>query len=119
MLAGIALFTLYAFLVFVSRIGFTHIVGFPGLMGSTIVLWVVTIVGGPIAATQLWRFKRVGWALGLVVFGVGLLYYTAGVAMFRGPGAHLPSIAVNATFYLFGVIILSLPSCRRTIQLGA
>lgn len=119
MLAGIALFTLYAFLVFVSRIGFTHIVGFPGLMIFTIVLWIMTVVGGPIAAIQLWRFKRAGWMVGLVVFGVGLLYYTLGFAMFRGPGAHLPSIAVNATFYLLGVIILSLPSCRRTIQRGA
>ncbi|SRR6266480_579548 len=118
-LVGIALFALYAFMVFVSRVGFTQVLQFPGLMVFTIVLWAVTIVGGPIAAIQLWRFKRSGWTVGLVVFGVGLLYYTVGFATFRGPGAHLPSIAVNATFYLLGVIILSLPSCRRTIQHGA
>jgi len=119
MLAGIALFTLYAFLIFVSRVGFTHIVRFPGLMTFTIVLWIVTIIGGTIASIQLWRFKRVGWVVGLVVFSVGLLYYTVGFIMFRRPGADLPSVAVNVAFYVLGVVILSLPACRRTFQFGA
>jgi hypothetical protein len=88
-------------------------------MISTIVLWmIVTIVGGPIASIQPWRFKRVGRTVGLPVFAVGLLYYTVGFVMFRGPGAHLPSIAVNATVYLLGVVILSLPACRRIPQLN-
>jgi hypothetical protein len=119
MLAGIAIFTLYAFVVFVSAVGFTHILRFPGLLVFTIVLWIATIVGGPIAAIQLWRFKRSGWTVELIVFAVGLLYYMVGFAMFRGPGANLPSIAVNTAFYLLGVIILALPSCRRTIQPSA
>jgi hypothetical protein len=42
------------------------------------------------------------------VFSVGLLYYTVGFMMFRGPGAHLPSIAVNVALYVLGVVILSL-----------
>ena len=119
MLAGIAFVMLYALMVFASRVGFEHILRFPGLLAETIVLWIATIVGGPIAAIQLWRFRRSGWAVGLVVFGVGLLYHTVGFALFRGPGAHLPSTAVYAAFYLLGVIILSLPSCRRTLQRGA
>src|SRR5436309_9434120 len=97
MLAGGALLSLYAVLVFGNRVGFTHILRFPGVTSLTIVLWIVTTIGGPIAAIQLWRFKRSGWTLGLIVFAVGLLYDTVGLVMIRAPVAHLPSIALNTT----------------------
>ena len=119
MLAAAALFTLYACLVFVGSMGLRHFSQFPGLMSSTVVLWIVTIFGGPIAAIQLWRSRKSGWLIGLVVFAVGLLYYTVGFAVFGGPGAYLPVIVVATPFHLLGVALLSLRAPRRAIRSGA
>ena len=115
-LAGIAFLTLSGLIVLVSRRGFTHLALFSGLMVFDLVL---TIVGGPIAAIQLWRFKRSGRTVGLIVFGVRLFYSTVGLAMFPVPGARLPYVAVSATFDLLGGTILSLASFRRTLQPSA
>ena len=57
--------------------------------------------------------------VGLIVFGVRLFYSTVGLAMFPVPGARLPYVAVSATFDLLGGTILSLASCRRTLQPSA
>jgi hypothetical protein len=118
MLAAAALFTLYACLVFVGSIGLRHFSQFPGLMSSTVVLWIVTIFGGPIAAIQLWRSRKSGWLIGLVVFAVGLLYHTVDFAVFRGPGAYLPVIVAATAFHLLGIVLLSLPASRRAIRSG-
>ena len=115
-LAGIAFLTLSGLIVLVSRRGFTHLALSSSLMVFDLV---VTIVGGPIAAIQLWRFKRSGRTVGLIVFGVRLFYSTVGLAMFPVPGARLPYVAVSATFDLLGGTILSLASCRRTLQPSA
>jgi hypothetical protein len=119
MLAAAALFTFYACLVFVGSIGLRHFSQFPGLMAITVVLWIVTIGGGPIAAIGLWRSRRSGWLIGLVVFAVGLLYYTVGYGVFGGPGAYLPVIVVAIAFHLLGIVLLSLPASRRAIRSGA
>lgn len=113
MLASSALLTLSGLAIFVSRLGFARVVLFPRLM---LFADAVTIVGGLIAAIQLWRFKRSGWTVGLVVFGVELFYQTVGLAILREPGARLPGIVAVATFDLLGIIILSLPSCRRAFS---
>jgi hypothetical protein len=119
MLAAAALFTLYACLVFVGSVGFRHFSQSPGLMSMTVVLWIVTIVGGPIAAVGLWRSRRSGWLIGLVVFAVGLLYYTVGFAAFGGPGTYLPVVVLALAFHLLGIVLLSLPASRRAIRSSA
>jgi hypothetical protein len=108
MLAAAALFTLYACLVFVGSVGFRHFSQFPGLMSMTVVLWIVTIVGGPIAAVGLWRSRRGGWLIGLAVF-----------AAFGGPGAYLPVVVLAIAFHLVGIVLLSLPASRRAIRSSA
>ncbi len=113
MLTSSALITLSGLMIVVSRLGFAHVLLFPRLM---LFADAVTIVGGLIAAIQLWRFKRSGWTVGLVVFGVELFYQTVGLAILQEPGARLPGIVAVATFDLLGVIILSLPSCRRAFS---
>ena len=45
-------------------------------MAFTIVTWLMTTVGGPVAAMQLWRCKSSGWTIGLIVFAVDLLFQT-------------------------------------------
>ena len=116
MLASSALLTLSGLTIFVSRFGVARVVLFPRLM---LFADAVTIVGGLIGAIQLWRFKQSGWTVGLVVFGVELLYETVGLAILWEPGARLPGIVAVATFDLLGIIILSLPSCRRAIRAPA
>src|SRR4029450_3344038 len=118
-LGALGLFTLFGFVVFAGQVGFANVPRFPGLMALTLVLWVVTIIGAPVAAVQLRRLKRSGWMLGLLVFGCGLFYYTVGFALFRGPGASVPTIGVNAAFYLLGTVVLALPSCRRALHNAA
>jgi hypothetical protein len=87
-------------------VGFTQFFGMPTL---TIVLWIVTVVGGPIAAIQPWRFKKSGWAIGLIVFLFGFLNDTVGFVLFPGSRTHhLPSIALNTAFDLLGIILLGL-----------
>src|SRR3989442_50907 len=113
MLASSALITLSGLMIVVSRLGFAHVLLFPRLM---LFADAVTIVGGLIAAIQLWRFKRSGRTVGLVVFGVELFYQTVWLAILQEPGARLPGIVAVATFDLLGVIILSLPSCRRAVS---
>lgn len=112
MLAGVALLALSGLGVFVSRAGVAEVILFPRLM---LIADVVLIVGGPIAAVQLWRIKRSGLTLGLIVFGVGLLYDTVGLSLLQEPGVRLPGIVAIAVFDLLGLTVLSALSWRRAI----
>jgi hypothetical protein len=107
----IALFMLYSVALFTSR---PYGVPVP-LLISTVVLWVVTIVVGPFASIRLWRFEERGRALGLLVFGVGLLYF-GGCLVIRARGAHVPSLAIHSGVNLFGLAVLSSPSTRRVLR---
>src|ERR1043166_2605642 len=107
----IALFMLYSVALFASR---PYPLPLP-LLISTFVLWIVTILVGPLASIRLWRFERRARVLGLVVFGVGLLYFGSCLAI-RARGAHVPSLAVHTAVNLIGLAILALPSARRTLR---
>jgi hypothetical protein len=50
------------------------------LGGLTIVGWVITLIAGPVAAVQLWRFRHSGRRAGIILFGYGLTYYLVGLA---------------------------------------
>ena len=113
MLAGVGLLTLLAVLVLGYHNGFAKVVRFPGVTAFTIVTSLLTMVGGPVGAIQLWRCKSSGWTIGLIVFAVDLLFQTAGLVTFRRPGVHLSSVALNMAFDLVGIIILGLTWSRR------
>ena len=107
----IALFMLFSVASFTIQ---RPVVPLP-LLISTIVLWIVTIGVGPLAARWLWRFERRGWAFGLLVFGVGLLYF-GGCLVIRAPGSHIPSLVAHSTVNLLGLTILGLPTTRRALR---
>lgn len=115
-LGALAVLTLLFSISLVS--GLASVGRFPGLMVLTVASWMVTIVGGAFGAVQLWRFKRSGWIAAVAVFAVGFLYYTVGFGWFHGPRADLLGAGVSAVFYLLGLIVLGLPSCRRLIERG-
>ena len=113
MLAGVGLLSLFAVLILGHRSGFTNVVRFPGMTPFTIANFIVTTVGSLVAAIQLWRGKSSGWTTGLIVFGIDLLFQTAGLVTFLRPGVPLSSVALNAAFDLVGIIILGLTWGRR------
>jgi len=113
MLAGVGFLSLFAVLILGHRSGFSNLVRFPGVTAFTIATWIVTTVGSLVAAIQLGRCKSSGWTIGLIVFGIDLLFQTTGFVTFRRPGVHLSSVALNAAFDLVGIIILGLTWGRR------
>jgi len=107
--------SLFLFLMLGNRAGFANILQFSPVPALTIVLSTVDTVGGVAAGIQLWRFKKSGWTIGLIVFIVGLLN-DLGSLMFPGPKATPLIIAVSTAFHLLGIILLGLTSWRRTVQ---
>ena len=85
-----------------------------GPLGAlTLLGWAVTLLVGPIAAVQLWRLRRSGRLAALIVFGFGLLYYTAGLLWLRTPEALTGHIAAAMVAHAVPVAILALPAARR------
>lgn len=88
-----------------------------GLLGAlTIAGWVVTLVVGPVAAVQLWRFREIGRRAGIMLFGFGVVYYVVGLLVLRARDAPIAPIVAAAT--MFAVPLLVLLS-RRTRLLFA
>jgi len=110
--------SLLVLLMLGNRAGFSNIVQFFPVPALTFVLLAVNDVGGLIAAIQLWRFKKSGWTIGLIVLVVGLLN-DLGSVMFPWPKFTPSMIAVSAAFHLLGIILLCLTSWRRTVQCSA
>jgi len=106
-LAGDGLLSLGGVLVLGHRFGLTNAVRFPGATAFTLANLLVHTVGSPVAAIQLWRCKSNGWAIGLIVFAVDLLFQARALLTPRGPGVHLPSVAFSVAFDLIGIIILA------------
>ena len=85
-----------------------------GPLGAlTLVGWAVTLLVGPVATVQLWRLRRSGRLAALVLFGFGLLYYTAGLLWLRTPEALTGQIAVAMAAHAVPVAILASPAARR------
>src|SRR4051812_17220742 len=51
--------------------------------------WGITLTAGPLTAVELWRFRERGRRVGLILFGMGLLYYLVGLFAWRSPAAPL------------------------------
>lgn len=105
--------SIVVFIVLGNRAGFANILQFSRVPALTIALSTVGSIGGLIAAIQLWRFRKSGWTIGLLVFLVGLLN-DLGSFMFPGPKARPAIIAASTAFHLLGIILLGLTSWRRT-----
>ena len=118
MLAGLGLLSLFAFLVLGHRVGFAYVVRSPSVTAFTILAWVVTTVGGPVAAVQLWRSKNSGWTIGLVVFALGLVADIVAILTFPKPGVRLSAVTLNTAFDLVGIIILGSTFWRRGVQVS-
>ena len=85
-----------------------------GALGAlTLVGWAVTLLVGPVAAVQLWRLRPSGRLAALILFGSGLLYYTAGLLWLRAPGALTGQIAAAMVAHAVPVVILASPAARR------
>jgi hypothetical protein len=86
--------------------------GFLGI--ATIAAWFIILIAGPIASINLWRLRRTGLYAAALLCALVLLYYIAGVFLFRAPGASLrPIIAALVVNGLILVILLS-PAARRS-----
>lgn len=66
----------------------------------------VTLVVGPVAAVQLWRFRESGRRAGIVLFGFGLAYYVVGLIALRAPDASVAQIVVAATIFAVPLLVL-------------
>jgi hypothetical protein len=85
-----------------------------GLLGAlTIVGWVVTLVAGPVAAVQLWRFRQSGRLAGIILFGYGLGYYLVGLLALRSPDASIGPLFAATMIFGFPVAVLLLPRTRK------
>ena len=118
MLAGTWLSYFFVFLVLGHRVGFTDVVRLPGVTVFTVIDWVVTTVGAPVAAVQLWRSKSSGWTIGLVVFALSLVTDIVAIMTSPTPGVGLSAVTLRTAFDLVGIIVLGLTLCRRGIQMS-
>jgi hypothetical protein len=84
-----------------------------GLLGGlTIVGWVITLVAGPVATVQLWRFRQSGRRAGIVLFGYSLAYYLLGWLALRSPEASTRQIVAAVTMFALPLVVLLLPRTR-------
>jgi hypothetical protein len=84
-----------------------------GMLGVlTIVGWVITLIAGPVAAVQLWRFRQSGRRAGIILFGYGLAYYLVGLLALRSPEASIWQIFAAALMFGFPLVVLLLTRTR-------
>jgi hypothetical protein len=107
-LAGVSvLFTLWFVAAFAAAGGLGALLASGLLGGLTIVGWVITLVMGPIAAVQLWRFRDSGRRAGIILFGYGLAYYVVGLLdALRSPEASTWQILAAATMFALPLVVL-------------
>jgi len=111
--AAAVLITVWFVAAFAARAGMGPLIR-PGILGAlTLMGWIVTLVCGPIAAVQLWRFRESGRRAGIILFGFGLAYYVVGLVALRGPGASIKHIAAAATMFSLPLLVLLSRSAGR------
>jgi hypothetical protein len=110
--AASVVLTLFFIPGFASAGGLRALVTSGALGVLTIVGWVITLVMGPIAAVQLWRFRETGRRAGIIMFGYGLAYYLIGALGLRSSEASIGQIVIAATIFALPVIVLLSPRTR-------
>jgi hypothetical protein len=79
----------------------------------TMLGWLLALVVGPFAVKQLWRLRESGRRASLLLALFALVYYAAGVLVFRGSGAETSKIAVPILGNtLLSVLLVSSPAKR-------
>lgn len=113
LLAGLSvLLTIWFVAAFAAAGGLEPLLA-TGWIGSlTFGGWAITLVAGPLAAVQLWRFRESGRRAGIVLFGSGFMYYTAGLLGLRSPEASVWQIVGAAATFALPLIVLLLPHTR-------
>lgn len=110
--------TLWFVAAFASRGGLGALL-LSGLLGGlTFVGWLITLVVGPVAAIQLWRFRESGRRAGIVLFGFGFVYYVVGLLVLRAPGASIVQIVAAAAVFAVPVLLLLSRRARRFFEAG-
>jgi hypothetical protein len=110
--AASVLMTMWFVAGFTTRAGMGPLLRSGILGGLTLVGWIVTLVYGPIAAVQLWRFRESGRRAGIILFGFGLAYYLLGLVELRAPGASITQIVAAATTFSLPLFVLLSRSAR-------
>ena len=110
--AASVVLTLFFIPGFASAGGLRALVTSGALGVLTIVGWVITLVMGPIAAVQLWRFRETGRRAGIIMFGYGLAYYLIGALGLRSSEASIGQIVIAATIFALPLIVLLSPRTR-------
>lgn len=106
-------FTIWLIAMLVIPRGFRPLLNAGALGIMTLLGWAVTLVLGPFAAVQLWRHRESGRRAGLVLFGLGVVYYGVGFFALRAPEAQPGQIAAAAIAYALPVVILASPPARK------
>jgi hypothetical protein len=88
------LFTLLQVLHF-SKAGAIGILARSGIGIATLVSWMIILTCGPIAAVQLWRFRKIGLYLGAMLSGLVFLYYLGGLITSHPKNAALRPILTS------------------------
>ena len=80
---------------------------------ATMLGWLLALVVGPFAVTQLWRLRESGRKASLFLALFAFVYYAAGMLFFRGPGTEIAKIAVPMLGnMLLAVLLFSSPARR-------
>ena len=88
-----------------------------GLLGIfTLIGWIATLVLGPFATVQLWRFHLSGLWAATALAGFAAVYYLLGVLLFRAPNAPLFPILLAGAVNLFFLGVLLSPRARATCR---
>jgi hypothetical protein len=108
------LVTATSLLPFVLSGGLTTLIRSGAIGGLTVLAWILTLIVAPVAAVQLWQFKRSGLLLSAGLSGLAALYYLAAMLFLpasAGQGtAPVAPLVVNAASF---ALLLS-PTARRT-----
>jgi hypothetical protein len=105
--------TLWFVAAFAAAVGFGPLVAASPLLGwMTIVGWVISVLVGPVAAVQLWRFRGSGRRAGIIVFGYGFAYYVVALLVPRPPEASVWQAQVAAITMAMPLVVLLAPQAR-------
>jgi len=80
----------------------------------TLVAWMVLLTAGPIAAVQLWRFRKIGLYLGATLSGVAFLYYLLGLIASHSNNAALRQILISLIANGTLILVLLSRKARQT-----
>jgi hypothetical protein len=86
-----------------------------GLLGvSTIVGWLLILIGGPYASVQLWRLRRSGLYASATLSGLGFVYYVVGIIFLRAHNAPFRPVIAYVIFNGVLAALLASPAARRS-----